>query len=54
MCFIEKIVELVKEKCIEGVFVLWDEFDKDGMCIVIEVKCNEFVEVLFNYLYVNI
>lgn len=52
MCLIEKIVELVKEKCIEGISEICDEFDKDGICIVIEVCRGDNVEVLFNNLYV--
>ncbi|MGO3300246.1 MAG: DNA gyrase subunit A, partial [Pseudoalteromonas sp.] len=35
---IEKIAELVKDKKIEGISALRDESDKDGMCIVIEIK----------------
>lgn len=51
---IEKIVELVKEKKIEGIFELCDEFDKDGMCVVIELCCGEVGEVVFNNFYVQI
>lgn len=54
VCLIEKIVELVKEKKIEGISELCDEFDKDGMCIYIEIKCGEFVEVVLNNLYQQI
>lgn len=54
VCLIEKIVELVKEKKVEGISVLCDEFDKDGMCIVIECKCDVVGEVVLNNLYVNI
>lgn len=54
VCLIEKIVELVKEKCVEGISVLCDEFDKDGMCIVIEVKCDVVGEVVFNNFYFQI
>ena len=50
---IEKIVELHKEKLIEGIASdgLRDESDKDGMRVVIEVKRGESAEVLINNLY---
>ncbi len=48
---IEKIAELVREKKIEGISDLRDESDRDGMRIVIELKRNEFAEVLLNQLY---
>lgn len=48
---IERIVELVKEKKIEGISELRDESDKDGLRVVIEVKRQESAEVLLNNLY---
>ncbi|MCP4396378.1 MAG: DNA gyrase subunit A [bacterium] len=48
---IEKIADLVREKKIEGISDLRDESDRDGMRIVIELKRNEFVEVILNQLY---
>lgn len=48
---IEKIAELVKEKKIEGIQDLRDESDREGMRIVIELKKDEFVEVILNQLY---
>ncbi|KMT66518.1 DNA topoisomerase (ATP-hydrolyzing) subunit A [Catenovulum maritimum] len=48
---IEKMAELVKEKRIEGISALRDASDKDGMCIVIDVKRGESGEVLLNQLY---
>lgn len=48
---LEKIVELVKDKKIEGISELRDESDKDGMRMVIEVKRGESAEVLLNNLY---
>lgn len=51
---IEKIAELVKEKRVEGISALRDEFDKDGMRIVIEVKRDAVGEVVFNNFYFQI
>lgn len=48
---IERIVELVKDKKIDGISELRDESDKDGLRVVIEVKRNESAEVLLNNLY---
>ncbi|MGK2946592.1 MAG: DNA topoisomerase (ATP-hydrolyzing) subunit A [Candidatus Malihini olakiniferum] len=48
---IEKIAELVKEKRVEGIGVLRDESDKDGMRIVIEIKRDTVSEVVLNNLY---
>ena len=48
---LEKIVELVKEKRIEGISELRDESDKDGMRVAIDLKRGEFGEVVLNNLY---
>ena len=48
---IEKIVELVKEKRIEGITEIRDESDKDGIRVVIEVRRGDNSEVLLNNLY---
>lgn len=48
---LEKIVELVKEKRIEGIYNLRDESDKDGMRIVIEIKHGAIAEIILNNLY---
>jgi DNA gyrase subunit A len=48
---IEKIADLVRDKRIEGIADLRDESDRDGMRIVIELKRNEFAEVILNQLY---
>ncbi len=48
---VEKIAELVRDKKIEGIADLRDESDRDGMRIVIELKRNEFAEVILNQLY---
>ncbi len=50
---IERIVELHREKIIEGIAPdgLRDESDKDGMRIVIELRRGEMGEVVLNQLY---
>lgn len=48
---IKKIVELVKEKRVEGISDLRDESDRDGMRIVIEVKRDYDPEAILNILY---
>ncbi|PPI88216.1 DNA gyrase subunit A [Candidatus Pantoea edessiphila] len=48
---IEKIAELIKEKRVEGVSVLRDESDKDGLRIVLEIKRNSVAEIVLNNLY---
>lgn len=51
MRLIEKIVELVCDKKIEGIIDLCDELDCNGMCIVMEVCRDVNVNVLLNNLY---
>ncbi len=48
---IERIVELVREKKIEGISDLRDESDRRGIRLVIELKRGEIAEVLLNTLY---
>jgi len=48
---IERIVELVKEKKIEGISDLRDESGRDGMRVVIVVKRNHDAQVVRNLLY---
>ena len=48
---INKIVELIKDKKIEGISDLRDESDRDGMRVVIELKKDYEPQVLLNYLY---
>ncbi len=48
---IEKIAGLVRDKKLEGISDLRDESDRDGMRVVIELKRNEFAEVIINQLY---
>ena len=48
---IEKIADLVKEKKIDGITELRDEFDRNGMRIVIELRRDVNANVLLNQLY---
>jgi DNA gyrase subunit A len=48
---IEDIVDLVKEKKLEGISDLRNESDKDGMRIVIELKRDAIPRVVLNQLY---
>jgi DNA gyrase subunit A len=48
---LDKIVELVRDKKIDGIHTVRDESDKEGMRIVIELKRGENEEVLLNNLY---
>ena len=48
---IEAIAGLVREKKIEGISDIRDESDREGMRIVIELKRDEFPEVVINNLY---
>src|SRR5258707_4401744 len=50
---LEKIAELVHDKRIEGITDLRDEWDRDGMRIVIELKRDAIAEVVLNNLYRN-
>jgi len=48
---IEKIVQLVRAKKIEGISDIRDESDKDGIRLVIELKRDVVPEVVLNLLY---
>ncbi len=48
---IEYIVELVKQKRIEGIADINDESDRHGMCMVIDVKKHANPQVVLNTLY---
>src|SRR5690554_1011568 len=48
---IERIVNLVKDKKIEGISDIRDESGRDGMRLVIEVKRNEDAHIVLNQLY---
>ncbi|MDH4982827.1 DNA gyrase subunit A [Hyphomicrobium sp. D-2] len=48
---IEKIADLVREKRIEGIADIWDETNREGMRIVIELKRDAVADVVLNQLY---
>ncbi len=48
---IEKIAILVKDKKIESISEVRDESDRQGMRIVLELKKDEFADVVLNQLY---
>jgi DNA gyrase subunit A len=48
---VEAIVELVKEKKLEGISDLRNESDKDGMRIVVELKRDAIPRVVLNQMY---
>ena len=48
---IEKIVELVHDKKLEGIADIRDESDRDGMRLVIELKRDAVAKVVLNNLY---
>ena len=48
---IEKIVDLVHQKKIEGIADIRDESDRDGMRLVIELKRDAVAKVVLNHLY---
>ncbi len=47
----EKIADLVRAKKIEGISDIRDESDRDGMRMVIELKKDEFPEIILNQLF---
>ncbi len=48
---IEKIADQVKEKRIEGISDIWDESNREGMRIVIELKRDAIPDVVLNQLW---
>lgn len=48
---IEKIADLVREKRVEGISDIWDESNREGMRIVIELKRDAMADVVLNQLY---
>jgi len=48
---IEKIADLVRDKRIEGISDLWDESNREGMRIVIELKRDAIADVVLNQLW---
>jgi DNA gyrase subunit A len=48
---VEKIAEQVREKKIEGISNIWDESNREGMRIVIELKRDAIADVVLNQLW---
>jgi DNA gyrase subunit A len=48
---IEKIAEQVREKKLEGIANIWDETNREGMRIVIELKRDAIADVVLNQLW---
>lgn len=48
---IEKIAELVREKRVEGIAHIQDEFDRNGVRVVVELKRDATAEVVLNQLF---
>src|SRR5947207_12064766 len=48
---IEKIAEQVREKRIEGIANIWDETNREGMRIVIELRRDAIADVVLNQLW---
>jgi len=48
---IEKIADLVRDKKIDGIADLWDESNREGIRIVIELKRDAVADVVLNNLY---
>ena len=48
---IEKIAEMVRDKRIEGISDLWDESNREGIRIVIELKRDAISDVVLNQLW---
>ena len=50
---IERIVELVKEKKIEGITDIRDESDREGMRVVIQLRKDEIPQTILNQLFAH-
>ena len=48
---IEKIADLIRDKKIEGIADLWDESNREGIRVVIELKRDAVADVVLNNLY---
>jgi len=48
---IEKIAEQVREKKVEGIANIWDESNREGMRVVIELKRDAIADVVLNQLW---
>ncbi|MEO0809864.1 MAG: DNA gyrase subunit A, partial [Pseudomonadota bacterium] len=48
---VERIAELAREKRVEGIADIWDESNREGMRIVIELKRDAVADVVLNQLW---
>lgn len=48
---IEKIADLVRDKKVEGISDIWDESNREGMRVVIELKRDAIADVVLNQLW---
>ena len=48
---VEAIADLARDKSIEGIAIIRDESDRDGMRVVIELKKDAMAEIVMNNLY---
>jgi len=48
---VEKIAELAREKKLEGISGVWDETNREGMRIVVELKRDAIADVVLNQLW---
>jgi DNA gyrase subunit A len=48
---IDKIAELVREKRVEGIANVWDESNREGIRVVIELKRDAMADVVLNQLW---
>jgi DNA gyrase subunit A len=48
---VEKIADLVRDKKVEGISDIWDESNREGMRIVIELKRDAIADVVLNQLW---
>ncbi len=48
---IEKVVELIKDKRLEGISTIRDESNKEGIRVVVELKRGVQADIVLNYLY---
>ncbi|MDV2503526.1 MAG: DNA gyrase subunit A, partial [bacterium] len=50
---VERIAELVRDKKVEGIVDLKDESSREGMRIVVQVRDEDYAEVILNQLYAH-
>ncbi|MEE9197011.1 MAG: DNA gyrase subunit A [bacterium] len=50
---VERIAELVRDKKVEGIVDLKDESSREGMRVVVQVRDEDYAEVILNQLYAH-